>query len=99
MQSSCIRVVVAILDYVINGRMIMVAKTVKNPQKAGVLYQKHLHSFMAPVIGKSIASSNFVFKPSSQIRQEFEVLTKLMSLFTSEESLFVLSDEAFYSAE
>lgn len=76
-----------------------VAKTVKNPQKAGVLYQKHLHSFMAPVIGKSIASSNFVFKPSSQIRQEFEVLTKLMSLFTSEESISVLSDEAFYSPE
>ena len=76
-----------------------VEKTVKNPQRTGVLYQKHLHSFMAPVIGKSIAASNFVFIPSSQTLQEFESLSGLMSSFCSEESVSTVSADVSYSAE
>ncbi|MBP3709400.1 MAG: ABC transporter substrate-binding protein [Treponema sp.] len=70
--------------------------TVANPQKAGVLVQKHTLGLMAPIVANAIPYANFTWKDASAAKDEIENLLSIFLQLAPDSIGGKLPDESFY---
>lgn len=73
-----------------------IAWTIANPQKSGVLVQKHTLGLMAPIVGKAIPNSNFVFEEATAARPRVESLLDIFLALDESSVGGKLPDDGFY---
>lgn len=86
----------AVLERLIEEYKLASQWTVKNPEKAGLLVEKHNLGLQRAVAAKSIATASYTWKDASHARPEIESLLRLFLQYAPESVGGTLPSETFY---